>query len=107
MRKKIAAEENKHSEVTFTREELVNPLGNATDLALYRSENGVFTRVTELAAPPADLSNYVLRARGRDGRDITLDIDTITSVSHEGNNVFRVTAVSPDATIPAAATSVL
>ena len=72
VRKKIAAEENKHSEVTFTREELVNPLGNATDLALYRSENGVFTRVTELAAPPADLSNYVLRARGRDGRDLSL-----------------------------------
>lgn len=106
VRKKIAVEENKDGEAGFTREELVNPLGSATDLALYRSNNGVLTRVTELSEPPADLSNYVLKARGTNGRSITLDVHRITFETRNGSNIFRATAVSPDSSISATAASV-
>lgn len=97
----ITAEENKTDNSSFTRAELIAPLATASSpLALYRNDNGTLTRVTELAAVPQDLSDYVLHAKSRDGKDITLDVTAITHDTSGSTPGFQATAYFAAAGLP-------
>ena len=62
----------------------------------YSKDNGQYKRLVSMSSMPKDLSNYFVKVKSSEAKEMLLPVHSISEIQKDGKDVYRVTVLLPE-----------